>query len=117
MPISFRHLGKCGNQNDSKHSLHDPYCLTYAYTNRLPPVVEGLANLSPYIREHADTVNFLDINPASRSAVSFNGTVRALPLDTDYISIGWRQDVFHKYNIPEELSPPRSLQDLAKLEE
>ena len=77
------------------------------------PVVNGLENLSPLIRENAETVQFLDINAASRSAVSYNGTVRALPLDTDYIALGWRQDVFHKYNIPESMSPPRSIQDLA----
>ena len=82
---------------------------------RLPPVVDGLANLSPYIREHADTVNFLDINPASRSAVSFNGTVKALPLDTDYIAIGWRQDVFFKHGIG--LEPPKTIEELADLSE
>ena len=84
---------------------------------RLPPVYNGLENLTPLIRENADTVQFLDINPASRSAVSYNGTVRALPLDTDYIAIGWRQDVFHKHNVPPELSPPRTVQDLARLAE
>jgi serine/threonine protein kinase len=77
--------------------------------------VDGLENLSPYIREHADTVNFLDINEASRSAVSYNGTVRALPLDTDYISIGWRQDVFHKHGLP--LTPPQTIEELADLSE
>jgi hypothetical protein len=77
------------------------------------PVVNGLENLSPLIRENADTVKFLDINAASRSAVSYNGTVRALPLDTDYVALGWRQDVFNKYDIPEEMSPPRTIQDLA----
>ena len=76
-----------------------------------------MENLTPLIRENADTVQFLDINPASRSAVSYNGTVRALPLDTDYIAIGWRQDVFHKHNIPPELSPPRTVQALANLAE
>jgi ABC-type glycerol-3-phosphate transport system substrate-binding protein len=77
--------------------------------------VDGLENLFPYIREHADTVNFLDINEASRSTVSYNGTVRALPLDTDYISIGWRQDVFHKHGLP--LTPPQTIEELADLSE
>ena len=79
--------------------------------------MNGLENLTPLIRKNADTVKFLDINPASRSAVSFNGTVRALPLDLDYIAIGWRQDVFYKHNVPPELSPPRTVQDLADLAE
>jgi len=81
----------------------------------LPPVVEGLENLSPRIRENADIVQFLDINAASRSAVSFNGTVRALPLDTDYVAIGWRQDTFFKHGL--ELSPPRTIEELAELAE
>jgi len=84
-------------------------------SDRLPPVVEGLANLSPLIRENADTVKFIDINPASRSAVSFNGTVRALPLDTDYVAIGWRQDVFFKHGI--NPVPPKTIEELADLSE
>ena len=38
-------------------------------------------------------------NPASRSAVSFEGEVRALPLDADYIAFGWRQDIFENPEI------------------
>lgn len=82
---------------------------------RLPPVVEGLENLSPRIKENAETVQFLDINPASRSAVSFNGTVKALPLDTDYVAIGWRQDVFFKHGLA--LRPPSTIEELASLSE
>lgn len=78
-------------------------------------MVEGLENLTPRIRENADIVNFLDINAASRSAVSFNGTVRALPLDTDYIAIGWRQDAFYKHGI--DLTPPKTIDELAELSE
>lgn len=81
----------------------------------MPPVVQGLKNLSPLIKENAETVNFLDINPASRSAVSFNGTVRALPLDTDYVAIGWRQDVFYKHGLP--LEPPKTIEEFADLSE
>jgi len=81
----------------------------------LPPVVGGLENLSPRIRDNADIVKFLDINAASRSAVSFNGTVRALPLDTDYVAIGWRQDAFFQHDLA--LSPPRTIDELADLAE
>lgn len=102
--VSFE-TGQSGGQG-----IFDAYIVQAPW---LWPVVNGLENLSPLIRENADTVQFLDINAASRSAVSYNGTVRALPLDTDYIALGWRQDVFHKYSVPAELSPPRTVQDLA----
>jgi len=81
----------------------------------LPPVANGLENLTPRIRENADIVKFLDINAASRSAVSFNGTVRALPLDTDYVAMGWRQDAFFKHGL--ELKPPQTIDELADLSE
>lgn len=88
---------------------------SYIQINRSPPVVDGLADLNPFIRRNADAVQFLDINTASRSAVSFGGKVRALPLDTDYVASGWRQDVFHKHGI--DLSPPRTIEELADLSE
>jgi len=88
----------------------------------IPNVAEGLANLSPLIKEDGDVVDFLGINPASRSAVQFNGTVRALPLDTDYIAIGWRQDVFEMHadvleskGIPNR--PPKTIAELAEVSE
>lgn len=81
----------------------------------LPPVVQGLENLTPRIRQNADIVQFLDINPASRAAVSFNGTVRALPLDSDYVALGWRQDVFYRHGLP--LTPPQTIHELADLAE
>lgn len=98
--------------NGEGEGLFDAYIVQAPW---LWPVVNGLENLSPRIKEAADTVRFLDINPASRAAVSYNGTVRALPLDTDYIALGWRQDVFHKHGVPPELSPPQTIQDLALL--
>jgi len=88
-------------------------------------VVGNLANLSPFIRKDASTIQFTDINQASRNAVSYNGTVRALPLDTDYIALGWREDVFKKNNIStyfgkgriNDMLPPSTIDDLADLAE
>jgi hypothetical protein len=31
--------------------------------------------------------------------IRFGGEVRALPLDADYIAMGWRQDVFDNEDI------------------
>ena len=72
-------------------------------------------SLSQYIKENDEYIKFTDINQASRSAVSFDGEARALPLDADYIAMGWRQDVFtkhaeeykEKYN--EELKVPTTM--------
>ena len=55
----------------------------------MPPVFEGLKSLTPYIKEDDAHIDFMDINPASRAAVSFAGEVRTLPLDADYIALGW----------------------------
>ena len=65
----------------------------------------------------------MDINQASRSAVSFEGEVRALPLDVDYIAMGWRQDVFNKHKdayfekYNEELKVPESIEELVDISE
>lgn len=61
----------------------------------LPAIVDGLENLSPFIRETPE-LGWSDVNPALRHSVSFNGTVRALPLDSDYVSYGYRQDIYEK---------------------
>ena len=66
----------------------------------IPRVVSGLKDLAPLISCDAAYVNWLDINAASRDAVSYNGTVKALPLDCDYIAIGWNEEVFKKHGIP-----------------
>lgn len=98
--------------SDSGEGIYDAYIVQAPW---IPPVVDGLQSLTPFIRENARYVNYQDINPASRSAVSFNGTVRALPLDTDYIAIGWREDVFVKHGLPPE--PPRTIDELVELSE
>lgn len=78
----------------------------------LPAVQDGLENLSPLIAR-TQALNWLDINSMSRQSVSFDNTVRALPLDVDYVAIGWRQDVFDAHG----KSPPETLEELAELSE
>ena len=89
----------------------------------LPPVYNGLKSLSAYIKDNEEFVRFLDINQAARESVSFGGNVYALPLDTVYIAMGWRQDVFelHKarykdlYN--QDLEPPKTIEELVVVSE
>jgi ABC-type glycerol-3-phosphate transport system substrate-binding protein len=61
----------------------------------LPAIVNGLENLSPYIAEHP-SIRWTDVNPALRDAVSFSSSVRALPLDSDYVALGYRQDIYDR---------------------
>lgn len=61
----------------------------------LPAVIDGLENLSPFIAQHPD-LRWNDVNSALRQSVSFDSSVRALPLDADYVALGWRQDVYDR---------------------
>ncbi|KAL7541035.1 hypothetical protein ACHAXR_010567 [Thalassiosira sp. AJA248-18] len=79
--------------------IYDAYIVQAPW---LPPVYKGLKSLTEYIKENDEFINFMDINQASRSAVSFDGEVRALPLDTDYIALGWRQDIFENQKIKDD---------------
>jgi hypothetical protein len=91
-------VGKNGEE-DSGEGIYDAYIVQAPW---LPPVFKGLESLSPYIAENNEYINILDINQASRSAVSFEGEFRALPLDTDYIALGWRQDIFDNEKIKQD---------------
>ena len=99
--------------------------MTIIYYHRIPDVAANLADLSSRIREDSNVIKFTDINQASRNAVTYNGTVRALPLDTDYIVIGWREDSFAKHKIGDtfgkgrvnDMVPPATIDDLADLAE
>ena len=78
----------------------------------IPSVVDGLENLSPRIAND-DAIDWLDINPISREIVSYNSTVRALPLDVDYIAVGYREDVFLAHG----KQPPQTIDELVELSE
>eukprot|EP00730_Choanoeca_flexa_P017682 TRINITY_DN8547_c0_g1_i2.p1 TRINITY_DN8547_c0_g1~~TRINITY_DN8547_c0_g1_i2.p1 ORF type:complete len:1147 (+),score=180.38 TRINITY_DN8547_c0_g1_i2:51-3491(+) len=73
----------------------------------LPAVVDGLENLSPFIAANPE-LRWGDVNSALRQSVSFSSSVRALPLDADYVAVGWRQDVYDRYN----MSPPETIQEM-----
>jgi len=100
------------DESNSGDGIFDAYIVQGPW---IPDVQGGLENLSPRITAVNEYVRYQDINPASRSTVSFNGTTRALPLDTDYIALGWRQDVFKKHGLP--LTPPKTIEELADLSE
>jgi hypothetical protein len=108
------------HREDTGEGIYDAYIVQAPW---LPPVYMGLKSLSQYIKENDEYIRFTDINQASRSAVSFEGEVQALPLDADYIAMGWRQDVFtkhadeykKKYN--EELKVPTTIDELVDVSE
>ncbi|KAL3802961.1 hypothetical protein HJC23_011584 [Cyclotella cryptica] len=108
------------NNEDSGQGIYDAYIVQAPW---LPPVYLGLKSLSEYIKENEKYINFMDINQASRSAVSFDGEVRALPLDTDYVAMGWRQDVFTKHaeeyrkKYGQELKVPTTIEELVDVSE
>lgn len=84
--------------------VYDGYVLAAPW---VPKIVDGLENMSPRISE-TPSLDWLDVNPTSRELFSFDGTVRALPLDTDYISLGWRADVYERY----DMQPPETIDEL-----
>ena len=94
-----------------------------AQTSWLPPVYNGLKSLSTYIEKDNDILNFFDINQAARDASSFGSKIYAVPFDTKYIALGWRQDVFelhkdyYKENYGEDLTVPRTIEDLVIVSE
>jgi len=70
----------------------------------LPKVFPLLDDLTPWVREHP-SLDWTDVNAATRQVVTWNSTVRALPLDTDYIAMGLRQDVLdaHGESVPQTI--------------
>ncbi|CAK0876943.1 unnamed protein product [Prorocentrum cordatum] len=89
--------------------IYDSYIVQAPW---IPAIVDGLENLSPRIAQ-TPSLDWLDVNSMSRQIVSFDNTVRALPLDVDYIAFGWRADVFERWG----KSPPETLEELVELSE
>jgi len=104
----------------SGQGIYDAYIVQAPW---LTSVFEGLESLSERIKLNDNVIRFNDINQASRSAVSFDGQVRALPLDADYIAMGYRQDVFNKHasryleEFGEELTVPRTIEEMVIISE
>eukprot|EP00808_Paulinella_micropora_P018061 g22921.t1 len=78
----------------------------------LPAVENDLENLGPMIGS-TPQIGWSDISEIARQSLTWNNTVRALPLDSDYVALGYRADVFAKWG----KSPPETLQELAELSE
>ena len=89
--------------------VHDAYIVQAPW---IPTVIDGLENLSPRISA-TPAIKWHDVSSIARQVVQFNSSVRALPLDTDNIALGWRKDVFDKHG----LSPPETLEELAAVSE
>lgn len=89
--------------------IHDAYIVQAPW---IPTVVDGLENLSPRISTTPE-IDWYDVSSIAREVVQFDNSVRALPLDTDNIALGWRKDIFDRHGI----SPPETLEELATVSE
>lgn len=104
----------------SGNGIYDAYIVRAPW---MPPIYRGLRPLSEKIKGSAEYVRFNDINEVTREAVSFDGEIYALPVDSHYIAMGWRQDVFELHadyyqNIyGEELAVPKTIEQLVLVSE
>lgn len=114
-------VGKNDEEN-SGEGIYDAYIVQAPW---MPPIFKGLQSLSDRIARDNAYIQFDDINQASRRAVSYEGEVRALPLDTDYIAMGWRQDIFENPTIQqkyyelydEDLKVPDTIEEMVIVSE
>jgi len=90
--------------------IYDSYIVQAPW---MPAIEDGLEDLRERIAAPGNSVNWLDINPQSRQIMSYNGSVRALPLDVDYIAVGYREDVFQRHG----KEPPKTMEELVALSE
>jgi len=90
-------------------AIYDGYIVQSIW---LAAVYPGLDNLSPRIAETPE-IAWNDVNAGSRDIITFSSGIPALPLDTDYVSFGYRQDLLDKHG----LQPPQTLQEMVKQSE
>lgn len=55
-----------------------------------------------------------NVNEASKNALSYDGSIKGVPMDTDYVAFGYRSDVFLWNDVP---NPPESLEQLVDIAE
>lgn len=115
-------LDDVGSNDDptSGQGIYDAYVVQGPW---MPAVHEGLLALNDLIKANQDVIRFDDINSASRSAVTYGGEVVALPLDSDNIAVGYRQDLMNKYadwyqeTFGEELKAPNTVEEMLTISE
>ena len=115
-------LDDVGSNDDptSGQGIYDAYIVQGPW---VPQVHEGLLALNDLIKANQDVIRFDDINSASRNAVTYGGEVVALPLDSDNIAIGYRQDLMNKYakwyqdTFGEELKAPNTVEEMLTISE
>lgn len=105
---------------DSGQGIYDSYILQGPW---VPEIYMGLKSLNKLIKDSQDVIRFDDINSASRAAVSYGGSVVALPLDSDNIAAAYRQDLLNKYQswyqdkFNEPLRPPNTIDEMVIMSE
>lgn len=109
-----------GNGFEDGQGIYDAYI---AHTPWLPSIYDGLKSLSTYIEKDAEFVDIMDIDQAARDASAYGGEMVAFPYDTNYIAMGWRQDVFELHSASyretynEELVVPKTIEELVLVSE
>jgi len=105
---------------ESGQGIYDAYIVQGPW---IAAIHFGLLSLNNLIKANQDVIRFDDINSASRAAVSFGGSVQALPLDSDNIAAAYRQDLLNKYSswyqakFNEPLVPPNTIEEMLTISE
>eukprot|EP00573_Skeletonema_grethae_P003344 CAMPEP_0201690996 /NCGR_PEP_ID=MMETSP0578-20130828/4272_1 /ASSEMBLY_ACC=CAM_ASM_000663 /TAXON_ID=267565 /ORGANISM="Skeletonema grethea, Strain CCMP 1804" /LENGTH=1068 /DNA_ID=CAMNT_0048176103 /DNA_START=182 /DNA_END=3388 /DNA_ORIENTATION=+ len=115
-------LEDVGSNDDpnSGQGIYDAYIVQGPW---IPAAYLGLKGLNDLIKANEQVIQFGDINSASRAAITYGGSVRALPLDSDNIAAGYRQDLMNKYQswyqetYNEPLRPPNTIEEMVTISE
>jgi len=115
-------LEDVGSNDDpnSGQGIYDAYIVQGPW---VPQSYLGLKSLNNLIKANQDVIRFDDINSASRAAVTYGGSVVALPLDSDNIAAAYRQDLMNKYQewyqdtYNEPLLPPNTIEEMVTISE
>ena len=115
-------LEDVGSNDDpeSGQGIYDAYIVQGPW---VPAAYLGLKSLNNLIKANQDVIRFDDINSASRAAVTYGGSVVALPLDSDNIAAAYRQDLMNKYQswyqetFGEPLLPPDTIEEMVTISE
>ena len=104
-------LDDVGTTAGTGQNVYDAYITQAPW---IPAIQENLQDMSPWIAESPRLLSLWNtMNPTSKQSISYNGAVRAVPMDTDYIALGYRSDLLARYG----KIPPNTLEEMVELSE
>jgi gamma-aminobutyric acid type B receptor len=112
LDVGYSFDGKTGLETSSGSGVYDGYVVQAPW---LPKIIDGLLTLNEFVAQ--PEVGWTDVNAVLRQSVSYEGNVKALPLDSDYIALGYRQDVLEAHYGTADFHPPQTLEELVELSE